>query len=545
MRDIPIGVQDFKKMRDGGYYYVDKTELIEQILDSPGTEVFQFTRPRRFGKSLNLSMLDAFLNVRYQRNRWFDGLRISEREDLLVHKNSSPVIYFDFKDLDSGSYEGFIQGMRNKMADLYGMNAESFSNAQSKPKTDFDSIMNKSSDIDTLCRSLLYLARSMEIRYGKKVILLLDEYDNPIQNAYGENDFERILDFMRIMLGSVLKGNESLGFAVMTGVLQISKESIFSGLNNLYVNNIFSKASDEMFGFTPSEVQRLCEDYGHPERYEEAREWYDGYVFGDAEIYNPWSLLSYVKNGMDPKAYWTGTSGNSIIKDLMSRTDINTTDNLRILASGGAIRQKVDPTVVYGDIHSNRSAIYSIMAMSGYLKAIPRENHHELSIPNKEIYGVFADMMSANLIEGSSALEMFTDAVVGHDVETMSRTLYDMISESVGFKVLDNEHSYQAFITGMLLYLSGRYDVTADMESGNGFYDIRMQPRREGDINIVLELKRRKRSDGRKTVDKLAMEAIDQIKGKDYYHGMRGNTILYGIAFDSKLPYIVSERLNL
>lgn len=545
MRKIPIGIQDFKEVRDKDYYYVDKSDLIAQILDT-GAKVYLFTRPRRFGKSLNLSMLDAFLNMKHKGNTWFDGLRISERKDLEPRKNSSPVIYFDFKDLNVSTFDSFLEGMANKIADLYRLNADVLEDITDiKLKEDVLSIRRGKSAVDTLSRSIRILTDIMRDHYGKKAIVLIDEYDNPAQNAYGTVDFRKIMDFMKVMLGSVLKGNESLDFAVMTGVMQISKESIFSGLNNLAVNNILSKRSDELFGFTPDEVRKMCEDYGHPEKYEEAKEWYDGYVFGDAEIYNPWSVLNYVDSGFEPFPFWAGTSGNSIIRDLMSRTDYATAENLRTLASGGSIIERVDPTIVYGDLDSDPTSIYSMMAMAGYLKAIPKGSYYELSIPNREMFGVFADMMSQSIIKGSSSLFKFADSIVRCDTRILSSSLYEMMSDAVGFRVLDNEHSYQAFITGVLMYLSGRYEVTADMEAGNGYYDIRLKSRRGDGPNILIEIKRRRDSDGNRRIEALADEALAQIKGKDYIHGLKGDTILYGVAFDGKLPSVIAERIVL
>ena len=545
MRSIPIGIQDFKEIRSEDYYYIDKSDLIAQILDAKA-KVYLFTRPRRFGKSLNLSMMDAFLNVKHKGNTWFDGLRVSERKDLEPRKNASPVLYFDFKGLSTGSYEDFIKDMGLVISNLFIENKYVL-NQELDPIQEslFLDIKSVTSDDSLLKRSFSLLMNLMESYHGSRVVVLIDEYDNPIQNAYGTEDFRRILDFMKIMLGSILKGNESLDFAVMTGVMQISKESIFSGLNNSKIDNILSKRSDEMFGFTPDEVRKLCEDYGHPEKYEEAKEWYDGYMFGDAEIYNPWSVLNYVDSGFEPFPFWAGTSGNSIIEDLMSRTGYSTAMSLRILASGGFIREAIDPTIAYSDLRSNQTAIYSMMAMAGYLKAVPNGDLYNLSIPNREMFGVFANMLARNLISGSSSLYKFTDSIVRCDTDLMSMSLYEMMSDTVGFRVLDNEHSYQAFITGVLMYLSGRYEVTADMEAGNGYYDIRLKSRRGDGPNILMEIKRRRDSDGNRGIEELADEALAQIKGKDYVHGLKGDTILYGVAFDGKLPSVIAERIVL
>ena len=541
MRDVPIGIQDFKKVRDEDHYYVDKTELITQILDNR-MEVYLFTRPRRFGKSMNLSMLDAFLNMEYKGNSWFDDLIISERKDLEANKNSSPVICFDFKDISTDSYESFLCGMRNKIADIFNTNCRVFGKDTSpKMKSDSKAILNKTSDEDTLCRSLKYLSDAMFEYCKMKVIVLIDEYDNPVQNAYGTQDFRKILNFMKIMLGSLLKGNPSLDFAVLTGVSQISKESIFSGLNNLYVDNVLSTESDEMFGFTNEEVRKLCADYGHPEKYEEAREWYDGYIFGDAEVYNPWSLLNYIKKGFVPAAYWAGTSGNSIISDLIAKADDEVYENLMTFGSGGSISRMIDTSIVYQGLDADVDSIYSMMVTAGYLTAVPNEYGYDLRIPNKEMFGVFASMVSNSISSKTSYnLNVFTKALLKCDTAVMEKALYGILVDSVSSRVLDSEHSYQAFLAGMLLHLEGRYQVKADFEEGEGFYDIRLERMRGSSPNIVIEIKRT--SSSSKSAEKLAEEALSQIKEKDYCHGLKGDTILYGISFDKKKPVILSER---
>ena len=276
VRALPIGVQDFKEIRESDYLYVDKSDMISQIL-SEGADVYLYTRPRRFGKSLNLSMLDAFFNLKYPKdNKWFDGLKVSDCKECMEYKNAYPVIYFDFKDLDANTYELFLKRLSIKISELfiqyeYLENSDKINRVQ---RSRFDSVYSGTTDESELMNALSLLMKMLYSYHGKKVIVLLDEYDNPIHNAYGKDFQKEIIGIMRGMLSSALKGNDSLMFGVITGVMQISKESIFSGLNNLEVNNIFSKDFDEMFGFTNGEVKSICEEYGHPEKYDEAKEWY-------------------------------------------------------------------------------------------------------------------------------------------------------------------------------------------------------------------------------------------------------------------------------
>lgn len=542
MRKIPVGIQDFKKLRDEDYYYVDKSDLIAQILDG-GAEVYLFTRPRRFGKSLNLSMMDAFLNVKHKGNTWFDGLKISERDDLGPRKNASPVLYFDFKDLNVESYDMFILGIRNKVARLFDSFRDVIDeNTSDLSRDEFNSIYRKASDIDTLSRSFRILTDLIQEHHGKKAVALIDEYDNPIRKAYGRGDFRRILDFMETMIGSLFRENESLDFTVMMSMMHISKGSMSRESNRLHINDVLSTGSDEMFAFTPDEVRRLCEDCGHPEKYEETKMWYGGHIFGDAEVFDPWFVMNYLGSEFTMPPFWADTCGYSLVKHLTSKRDDATSENLRVLASGGTVMERIYPNVVYGDLHSDPATIYSMMVMAGYLRAVPKGSCHELSIPNRHLFGIFAEMLARDLISGSSSLYMFADSIVSCDTRMMSSSLYEMMSDAVGYRVLDNEHSYQAFITGVLMYLSGRYRVTADMEAGNGYYDIRLE-RIVGDgPNILIEIKRRRDSDGSKRTEELAEEALAQIKGKDYIHGLKGDTSLYGVAFDGKLPSVIAER---
>ncbi|MBQ8643483.1 MAG: AAA family ATPase [Candidatus Methanomethylophilaceae archaeon] len=289
VRPLPIGVQDFKEVRDEGYLYVDKSDMIPQIL-SQKSKVYLYTRPRRFGKSLNLSMLDAFFNIKYPKdNTWFDDLKVSDCKECDEHRNAYPVIYLDFKRLNSKDMETFnekLSEMLSMLYDSFGYLLDS-KNISVREAELIQLTIDEELTPSKMYSSILRLSELLYKHHGKKVIVLIDEYDNPIHNAFGKPHHQEILDSMRDILSSALKGNDSLQFGVVTGVMQISKESIFSGLNNLRVNNVLSKDFDEMFGFTDEEVEAVLEEYGHPERIDEAREWYDGYRFGDANVYNP------------------------------------------------------------------------------------------------------------------------------------------------------------------------------------------------------------------------------------------------------------------
>jgi len=546
MKSIPIGVQSFTKVRDLDLYYVDKTGLIDSILNDAGTEVFLFTRPRRFGKSLNLSMLDAYLNIRYKGNTWFDGLSISERRPDDPLKNSFPVICLDMKDLNVEDYDRFVNSFRKKLATLYFQ----YDYLDGSPKLKslyqkrYSDVMEERSDEEDLTNSILYLSQMLELYHGVKPIILIDEYDNPLNSSYGLDSHGKILGFLKRLYSSAFKGGAART-SVITGVMQVSKESIFSGLNNISVNNVFSTESDEMFGFTSDEVNQLCIDYGHPEKFEEARQWYDGYVFGDSEIYNPWSVLNYVKSGFIPDEYWAGTSGNSIIRTLLDRADAAVFDDLKVLGEGGSISRKIDTRISFAEME-DVNGIYSVMTLSGYLKAVPSGKNYLLSIPNMEMYRVFGRMVAAGFDNRIvDVLDTFCYSVTDGDADGISDSLSSLLMSVLSSRILDHEHSYQAFVAGMLLTLCGRYSMFADGERGKGYYDILLKANRSSDRHIIMELKRSDPNADDDTMEELSLTAIQQIREREYFHGLKGEVLMYGISVRGKDVVVSSETVSL
>jgi len=551
-RALPIGVQDFKEIRDSDLLYVDKSDMISQIM-SEGAKVYLYTRPRRFGKSLNLSMLDAFFNLKYPKdNGWFDGLKVSECGECLEHRNSYPVIYFDFKDLDADTYELFLKRLSIKLSDLFMQYEylEASGKTNRIQKSRFDTVYSGTTDESELMNSINLLATMLRTHHDRKVVILLDEYDNPIHNAYGKDFQDRVLAVMRGMLSSALKGNESLMFGVITGVMQIAKESIFSGLNNLRVNNIFGTRYDEMFGFTDDEVRAICEEHGHPERYAEAKEWYDGYRFGDADIYNPWSILNYVYEDFKPQAYWAGTSGNSIIETLFDISDDSTLSDLRSLSENRTVVKTIDSEITFADLDLDSENIYSVMVMSGYLKAIPADGGYELSLPNRELFEVFANMLATRLRSKlgnnrvGTMIRSLAKHITSNDAEAIQEDLYQLFASSLASILLKNENAYQLFLTGVLLQLSGRYEVKAEFENGKGRYDILLRSNVTGLPHVVMELKRSRSNARPETVEANAVAALGQIRDRDYTFGLDGDIILYGIAFKGKEARVVSETMS-
>ncbi len=544
---LPIGVDDFKKVREGGYYFVDKTELISDILKDK-SEVFLFTRPRRFGKSLNLSMLDAFFNLRYAGNTWFDGLKISSRSETEDHKNTYPVICLNMKNLIMKTEEEFIKRFRVRISSVYAEFSYLRDSEKINPDLREDYLETRVKNFDTaeLENSILALCTMLEQHHGKKPIILIDEYDHPINSSYGKDSYEEIMEFLRNFYSISLKSNSHMSFAALTGVMQIAKEGIFSGLNNLKVDNIFGIKFDERYGFTASEVEELCSYYGRPEKFEEAKEWYDGYRFGSADIYNPWSVLNYIDSDFVPGKYWAGTSGNDIIDTLLKTSDDKTFEDLSILGNGGTVSKSLSATVAMGDLKNRPAAIFSVLAVAGYLNAVPAgEDSFDLSIPNREMYSVFYDHISAFIFNGETdPYAGFLNALEAGDAAKVQEVLYNILSENYPFLLLKDEGDYHLILATMVLGRKGRYTVTVDRESGNGRHDIIMKTRYPRYPNIVVEVKKTGK-DSEAESERLAHEALEQIGQKDYCKGLTGRTFLYGISFNSKKATVLFEETRL
>lgn len=548
LEGMPIGNSDFRDLREQDLYFVDKSMLIDELLRS-NAKVTLITRPRRFGKSLNLSMLDSYFSIRYAGGPdYFEDLRIAKARPNDPEKNSNIVIKVSLKDLGNGTYSSFLEGFRIIVSDICCHFPEL------RDSTRIEAVFHeifmklywmKSTEAE-LSRSIWYLCRMLEMHHGRKAIVLIDEYDNAMNNSYGvPEEHAQIVGFMRALLGSILKDNNSLRFAVITGVMRISKESIFSGLNNLAINDVFSDRFDEMYGFTQTEVENLLADCGYPDRIVEAKEWYDGYRFGSQDVYNPWSIINYVQAGCKPDTYWANTSGNSIISDLFRTADPERWGEIEVLCSRRPIAAYVRSDVAFCDMEYSDDAIYSVMVASGYLNAVPDgdcEGGYLLSIPNKEVFKIFTGPFLGRI--GSSTNKTLNDllsAMTSGD-ESGVRTSLSNLMEMLSIRILKNEYPYEAFITGLTAILSGRFEILADHESGNGYYDIRMRRISGPGPNILMEIKRRKKGSSGISMDDLALSALKQIRERNYASGLKGETILYGIAFDGKVPYVAMER---
>ncbi len=545
--EAAIGIQNFSEVRDKGAYYVDKSELIGRILEKRSTKAFLFTRPRRFGKSLNLSMLDAYLNLKYKGNSWFDGLKVSELRPDDPMKNSFPVICVDMKGMYGYDYSMTVDCVSSQMAKVFWRHNElRDSEALSPEQRDvFRRLAGGKGSEGELESSLQTLSMLLEIHYGRKAVILIDEYDTPINSTCSLDDSKRILGFFRRFLSDALKGNDSLEFSVMTGIMQISKESIFSGLNNLRADSILSAGFDDMFGFTEPEVRKLCADFGRPERFAEAKEWYDGYRFGNADLYNPWSILMYVSEKFTPGKYWAGTSGNSIIADLVNNVDHDMFGDLKILESGGSISADIEMSVTFEGLRDpGGKDIYSVLAASGYLRAEMDGGHYRLTIPNREMQKVYCDAVIGALgrfRDVRKPVDGFCSAVLKGDVKAMEESLQNVLDALASIRILDSEHVYQMMVLMMLARLRGTCEVDSDHEAGDGYYDIRVLSLVPRSPSIIIEIKRCRTA---KQAETAAKAAITQIRDRRYFSGLKGEAILYGVAFFGKKTKIAVERIS-
>jgi len=544
MKGVPIGVDNFKKIRSGDGYYVDKTGLISDIVARPMTEVFLFTRPRRFGKSLNMSMLDAFFSVDHKGNDWFDGLKVTSDKRSMEMMNSFPVVFLTLKGLRTESLEGFISDFRAKISDVCNRYTYLLKwDTESNNRTKFVDLFNSASDETGLRTSLLTLSRVLYEYHGKKTIVLIDEYDNAINNSYGKDTHKEILGFMRDLLSNVLKSNDSLQFGVVTGVMQIAKENIFSGLNNLYMNNIFSKDFDEEFGFTEREIAEMLSYYGHPEKMDVVKEWYDGYRFGDADIYNPWSILNYIQRGFETDSYWLNEGNPTII---LESVKMNGPDALKIvtdLYNGMSVKAELNKSMVFAELNS-MEGLLSLLVGSGYLKAIAsEEGSWELKLVNKEV----RDGLLKQLVTGrwkTMYMNRISKALLEGSPEDVQIELMNTLGAELDSKLTRDERYYQAFTLGLLNCLTGEYYIRSEYRGGKGYADIAIIPRNGQGPFAIIELKDELPGTDDDRMQSIADDALRQIKTLRYYSDLKGLIQMYGIATRQTDVFVAYESIK-
>ncbi len=560
IKPIPIGVEFYKQMIDDGYYYVDKTLLIRDLLDQKSI-VTLFTRPRRFGKTLDQTMLRTFFEKEIlpdgtvaDNSKYFQGKKVMEAgEEYTKHLGQYPVIFMSLKSAKQPTYEmayGSLIDEIRKEYDRHSYILES-PGITEKVKKRYNSVLNMETDKITYAKSIAFLSECLEKYHRQKVIILLDEYDVPLENAYFNGFYDEMVSFIRSLFESALKTNESLKMAVVTGCLRVSKESIFTGLNNLKVVSILDGGYAEYFGFTQKEVESFLEAYGLADRAGEVKEWYDGYLFGHVEVYNPWSVINYVSdtvygNTEFPKPYWSNTSSNSIVRELVENADDKTKSELEMLIAGGTIEKPVHEDITYEDIYKSQDNLWNFLFFAGYLKTVEktfsgRQIYLSMTIPNEEIVYVYENQVRDwfnNKIKAVDFSGLYA-AIINCDIQAFEACLREQLRKSISF--MDSaENFYHGFLLGLLGGLQG-YETSSNRESGEGRYDIVLKPYDERQPAIILELKRVWRFT---EMESMAMEALQQIEDKHYDAGLvdEGYLVIkkYGICFCKKSCRVVA-----
>ena len=535
-------------MIDKSVYYVDKTNFIEDVLNE---QVVSYTRPRRFGKTLNMSMLYYFFSIKEKENAYlFDGLNISKNKDALKHQNKYPTIFISLKEMKNLTFDAQISSFSNVIYELLEKNLEILSSDQLSDTTKdiLYKLHNRSSSIEDLKISLRVITNALYTYYQQKVIVLIDEYDVPLQAAYQNNYYEEMVEFLRSVFSSALKTNDALEKGVMTGCLRISKESIFTGLNNFTAYSVLNNISSESFGFTELEVKQLLKAYNLSEKMDEVKEWYDGYQFGNKEIYNPWSTLMYVKNitqdvSFKPISFWANTSGNDlVVKYIQNGDKKKLRKEFDLLMNGQSLIKYIKPELTYREM-DNINNIYSFLLLTGYLKVIKDrgENQYELVIPNKEVYEIYKQSFMSYFEDYTTSKknELYQELVDG-DAKKVNLLLNDILLRSISY--FDNQESfYHGFLVGLL----NDYEVVSNRESGNGRFDVCVLPENILGTVVLIECKHSISEDD--LIDD-AKEGARQIVEKKYLEEHRfkkyENAIGYGMSFYKKQCYVVKVEYD-
>ncbi len=541
---LPIGYDSFEAIQSDDFYYVDKTGLIKELLDSKA-QVTLFTRPRRFGKSLNMSMLASFFSLDGDKSI-FDGLAIAKEKEICErYMGKYPVIFLTLKGIDALefdlAYQMAVQLIEKKANQFYYLLESEKLTKQDKVR--YEKLLDDTMTEATLCNSLNTLSELLEKHFGKKVILLIDEYDVPLARAHANGYYDKMVSLMRSLLGSALKTNDSLEFAVLTGCLRISKESIFTGMNNLSVYSVTDEWFDEFFGFTDREVQELLSYYGLTDCYEEIKRWYDGYRFGSKEVFCPWDVLNHcVRLRKNPKTppqnYWINSSGNDVIKRFVAKADGRTREEIETLVAGGTIEKDIREDLTYSEIYDTIDNLWSLLYTTGYLTLQGRtdEGLLRLRIPNLEVRDVYVkqirEYFKESVKKDTETLDAFCAALYHGDAEVVQKCLTRYLRRTISVRDTmakndQKENFYQGVLVG-ILSAKENWSVKSNRESGDGYADILVKPD-DGDLEtgIVIEIKY-----GR-DLDKACKEALDQIEKRRYEEELREDgmeTILkYGI----------------
>ena len=551
---LPIGISDYRKA-SCEYYYVDKTLLLRDFLDER-PQVSLFTRPRRFGKTLNMDMIRTFFEKTDEDTSvYFRDKKIwSCGEEYRRYQGKYPVIYVTFKDVKCETWETTFDMISKILRNEFERHSELLESERISPfeKKYITNVLNGDADENDIALSLLNLSRMLHAHHGTAPIIIIDEYDTPIQQGHMRGFYEKVIDFMRNLFSGGLKDNPHLSYGFLTGILRVAKESIFSGLNNLKINSILDDRYSEYFGFTSDEVQEMAEYYGACEKYPELCDWYDGYRFGGTEIFNPWSVIGYFNNQCRPKAFWQSTGSNDIISEVLSSATPDIMERLEALMQGKSFVTHIDTGVIYPQLQNNPSSVYSFLLVTGYLKAVNIDQPYgedymcEVALPNKEISFVYSKEILSQLesvIPPAAAIGI-QEAIYKMDLDELQTKLEKFLLETVSFHDAASESYYHGLILGLCAMLDDRYQITSNRESGEGRFDIQMAPLSERLPGILIELKAGKDCTEAQ-LESLSKAALQQINDRMYSTALKqqgiSSILKYGIAFSGKKVSIAAE----
>lgn len=546
-RPLPVGCSDYRKVSTK-FCYVDKTLLIKEILDENAT-VSLFTRPRRFGKTLNMDMLRVFFEkTEEDTSIYFSNKKIWKcGQKYREHQGKYPVIFLTFKEVKFRTWEECIAYLKYIFALEFNRHSELLESDRCSifEKKYFSKIASaEASEID-LIQALYILSNMLHKHHQEETIIIIDEYDTPIQSGYTQGYYEQAVIFMRNLFSCGFKDNYHLKYGFMTGILRVAKESIFSGLNNLKVNSVLDERYSGYFGFTPDEVRRMAGYYDAPEKFDEICRWYDGYRFGQTDIFNPWSVIGYFNNECKPQPFWVSTGSNDIIGEILANASDDTKVQLRKLLEGQVIRTPIDTSVIYPSIKDNPSSIYSFLLVAGYLKVVEVQRFSEyeymykVAIPNLELRSIYQKEILSKLSDviPPSSVVAIHEAICGQDAEQLQEQLRKLLLQTISYNDAASESFYHGFVLGLCAMLDGKYYVTSNREAGEGRFDIQLMPKRQDLPGILIEVKSGKNC-LEDTLEELAKAALEQIDERNYDTDMEMHEvheiIKYGVAFCGK-----------
>jgi hypothetical protein len=548
MKTIAIGVDDFKKLRDQGSYFVDKSLFIERIIEDP-SEVLLFPRPRRFGKTLNMSMLRYFFNIENsgENRKLFDGLAITKTQHFNSHQGKYPVIFVSLKDIKSGSADGFLSKVKMLITTLFNDHKYLLEGNRNEPSDMelFRQISAGNAELSLYEGALKLISRMMAKHYDQKTIILMDEYDTPVHEAWLNGFYDTVVKFLRLFLGNALKGNEYLQKGILTGILRVSKESMFSDLNNVMVFSVLNQKFNQSFGFNQQEVNQILADYQLMNQQKMVKDWYNGYYFGDEEIYNPWSILCFIRNQGEFRPYWLSTSANDLVHQLIKDSGNEVKKDIEDALNNKPVECPIEESIAFQNLQATRENIISFFVQTGYLKARFKsmENsrmNYEISIPNEELKIIYTDTINLWFQEsiGSSNMKEMLKALIAGDIELFEEILSSFVLSYLSYYHTPKDHIekvYHAFVLGMLINLQESYHIESEREAGYGRVDIIMTPKDRLKPGIILEMKKIRTSENAQTA---IASALAQIENRQYETLLRQqgcqNIMKLAVTFDGK-----------